>query len=280
MDAKKLVLGLALSLFILSCSNDNTPANEMSQAKETAKTDAQIDIVVNDISDITDGLIASEGGMSGKSDGDHETFLPDCVAIAKGTDTETSWVRELTFDNCKLPNGNIIDGEIRIAASINPENHIFTISYTFNDFHHNGILVGGSKTVVREIKSTDALQTPHPVDTITINLTLTFPNGKVYHREGQRIRQMIEGFETQYIWHDDIFSITGSWTTISDNGTINSSITSPLIVKMNCHNIVKGTITITKNDKTMVLDYGNGECDKTATITVNDVTETISLGKK
>lgn len=278
MSVKNLFLGLALSLFILSCSKDDTESAEISQAKTTAKTDAKIDNVIDDISDITESQIALQGGMSGKMSDMPEKFLPDCATV-ENSHTDTTWRSAITFDNCQMPNGNILDGKIVIEAVKNTENHSLTIVYAFINFHHNGILVAGTKTVVFTIKSTDTLQIPHPVTNITINMTLTFPDGKVYHREGHRVRQMIEGFMTPYIWHDDVFSITGNWNTSSEEGTRTSTITNPLIIKMNCHNIVSGVISTVKNDNVITLDFGNGDCDNTAILTVNGESTTIVLGK-
>jgi len=42
---------------------------------------------------------------------------------------------------------------------------------------------------------------------------------------------------------------------------------------------VSGIVEIVKNDATATLDYGNGECDKLATITINGVTKEIVLRK-
>lgn len=278
MITKKLFLGLALSLVILSCSKDDNESPEMSQAKTTAKIDTKIDNIINDISDITDSQIAIEGGMSGKSGDTPENFLPDCATV-ENSHTETSWRSAITFDNCQMPNGNILDGKIVIEAVKNTENHSLTIVYAFINFHHNGILVQGTKTVVFTIQSTDTLQTQHPVANITLNMTLTFPDGKAYHREGHRVRQMIEGFTTPYIWHDDVFSITGSWTTSVDEETRTSTITTPLIIKMTCPHIVSGVISTVKNDNLITLDFGNGNCDNTAILTVNGESSTIVLGK-
>ena len=42
---------------------------------------------------------------------------------------------------------------------------------------------------------------------------------------------------------------------------------------------VSGVIEIEKNDAKATLDYGNGDCDKLANITINGVTKEIVLRK-
>ena len=40
---------------------------------------------------------------------------------------------------------------------------------------------------------------------------------------------------------------------------------------------VEGTKVLTTESKTITIDYGTGECDKTVTITKNGVTKTIEV---
>ena len=42
---------------------------------------------------------------------------------------------------------------------------------------------------------------------------------------------------------------------------------------------VSGIVEIVKNDAKATLDYGNGDCDKLATITINGVSKEIVLRK-
>lgn len=281
MYSKKILLGLALSLAFLSCSKEDATSTEMDSAKKVVSTNIKIDEASNDLSDITDNLIMAMGGMMGKSGDTPEPYLPACVTV-EGSYTNDTWTKTLTFTNCTMPNGNVLDGTLTITAVKNAETHTFTITHTFTNFHHNGIKVEGTRTVVKSLKTTDTLAILHPVDTITMNMTFTFTDGSVHHTEGTRIREMIEGFLTPMLWHDDVFSITGNWINASADGTCNATITSPLILKLSqeCHGIVQGVITFVKNDKTIVVDYGTGACDKTATVTIDGKTETITIGKK
>ncbi len=275
MKIKNLVLGLTLSMFILSCSNDDKPASsDLSEAKASA----QIDIVVEDVSRIVEDQYALQANPgAGKMSENSTQDLPPCATVST-TVTPTTWTRTITFDNCELPNGNILDGTIIVSGSRNFETQTHTISYSFVDFHHNDILIEGNRTIVRTIQSTATLAQPHPVATMSIDMTVTFPNGNVYHRVGNRVREMIEGFNTPMIWADNVFSITGSWSTTSPAGTQTSTITTPLRVRANCPHIVSGVVSIVRNDHTAILNYGTGECDNLATLTVNGTTTTITLG--
>jgi hypothetical protein len=51
----------------------------------------------------------------------------------------------------------------------------------------------------------------------------------------------------------------------------------PLLKKMSCRWIVSGTIEMQAGENLVILDYGDGECDNIATITVNGETTEITL---
>jgi hypothetical protein len=59
------------------------------------------------------------------------------------------------------------------------------------------------------------------------------------------------------------------------------TIQNPLVVKMNCRFIVQGTLLVQVEGRPdAILDYGDGECNNIATITVNGETKRIRLGRK
>jgi hypothetical protein len=56
-----------------------------------------------------------------------------------------------------------------------------------------------------------------------------------------------------------------------------AEVTSPLVKAFTCRWISKGTVKIRVNDTVGLLDYGNGDCDNEATLTVNGTSRTIKL---
>ncbi len=274
MKTTKIILGLALAFSIFSCSKDESnSSSELSEAKVSAK----IDMATEDVAKIVEDQYALQVNPGAGKNNLETQDLPSCATVTVEL-TATTWTRTVVFDNCTLPNGNVLDGTIIVSGSLNFDTPLHTISYTFIDFHHNNILIEGNRTVVRSMQSTAILDTVHPVANMSIDMTVTFPNGNVYHRVGNRVRELIEGFDTPMIWADNVFSISGSWTTTFPAGTRTSTITTPLRVRANCPYIVRGVVEIVRNDNTAVLDYGNGECDNQATLTVNGTTTTITLG--
>jgi hypothetical protein len=115
-----------------------------------------------------------------------------------------------------------------------------------------------------------------------MDLTATI-NGQSHHRVGTRTREIIAGYDTPNVFSDNVYSITGNWTTTHPTGTVTSTITSPLLAKMSCMNVnkpllVQGVITFNKNNHSATLDYGTGECDNLAVYTVNGISYNIVIG--
>ncbi len=115
----------------------------------------------------------------------------------------------------------------------------------------------------------------------TINLTggrIDFADGTFYTRNASRVRTWNAGYNTPAVIGDDEYSITGTSSGVNRNGNVYAhEITSPLIVKLNCRWIVQGIIEFTVNSQNVVLDYGDGTCDRLATLTVNGKVYSINL---
>lgn len=273
MKATKFILGLALVIMTFSCSKDDNSSSNSSDAK----IESNLDLIADDVSKVVDDQFNVQQGLSGRNIESYTSFLPSCAVVTLVVDG-TTWTRTVVFTNCTMPNGNVLDGTIIVSGSTDFNAAAHTISYSFVNFHHNNILVEGNRTVVRTLASTPTLAAIHPVANVSIDMTITLPNGNSHHRVGNRIREMIAGYDTPNIWLDNIFSVTGSWTTTFANGTQSSIIETPLIVKMNCPNIVSGVINFVRNSNTGSIDYGNGDCDNQAVLTINGTSTNITLG--
>lgn len=204
------------------------------------------------------------------------------TAITPGT--QVTKTIDFGTTGCQLNNGNIVKGKIIISFVFQPTAVSHTVTYTFDNFYHNNIKFVGTKTFTRSLTAATATSAPHPIVVMLLDMTITMPNGDVYTRVGTRTRELVEGFNTPMIFADNIYKITGNWTTTHPNGTVQTAtITTPLRAKMSCLAVNKpllvlGVITFVKNGVTATLDYGNGDCDNTAVFTINGTSYTINIG--
>ncbi|HQF48699.1 MAG TPA: hypothetical protein PLO52_02095 [Flavobacterium alvei] len=291
MKAKILLFVTMLSIVtFVGCNSNETVDGSTTTAAITADetvVNSEIDATVDDVSIIAEDQydVQKSASSTAKTTAGMVSMLPACATITKVLTNDT-WTRTIDFgtQGCALPNGNIVKGKIIISFSKNFTTPIRTISYTLEGFYHNDKLIEGSKTITHELKTSDLLATIHPVTTHSVDVKITYPDGKIYTRIGTRVREMVEGFATITNWEDNVFKVWGYNITTFPNGskyTCTTQKTTPLLIKMSCKMPfpVSGIVEIVKNDNKATLDYGNGDCDKLATITVNGVTKDIVLRK-
>ena len=137
---------------------------------------------------------------------------------------------------------------------------------TFEEFTVNGYQIDGTHIITNMGEN----EAGNWVRRIEIDGKVTTPEGQVITRISTRDREWIEGIETPFFFWDDVFSITGNASGVNRDGVAYSSeITIPLIKARNCRWVQEGEITITTEDGTAVINYGDGTCDNVATVTVN-----------
>ncbi|PZX93649.1 hypothetical protein DOS84_09570 [Flavobacterium aquariorum] len=275
---------IAIVLFI-SCDNSDNTADNMNPTSPTSQVavDNKIDASIEDVSNIAEDQFSMKQSSTAKSSETVKSFLPAC-AVTTWTYVDGTFTGTIDFgtEGCTLENGNVLKGKITLSFSGNFMTPEQTITYSFDQFYHNGNKIQGSKTIIRTLKSTELLAAVHPVFTCTIDMTITFEDGSVYTRTGNRTKEMVEGYDTKGNWSDNVFLVTGSETTTWPNGdTSSSTIQTPLRYEMACKKPfpVSGTVSKVKNGVETLVDYGTGECDNLASVTVNGVTTTIELKK-
>ncbi len=294
MKNKILLFVTLLSItFFIGCNNEPEKDVVNSQTISTDDTvvNSEIDATVDDVSSIAEDQfdfqksLVAKTSLNAKTEyGGMKSMLPLCATITSVLTNDT-WTRTIDFgtQGCALPNGNVLKGKIIISFSKNFNTPTKTITYKLEGFYHNGKLIEGSKTITHELKVSDLLATIHPVTTHSIDVKITYPDGKIYSRTGTRVREMVEGFTTMTNWEDNVFKVWGYHLTIFPNGSKYNCIIKevPLLIKMSCKMPfpVSGIVNIEKNNATATLDYGNGDCDKLATITINGVSKEIILRK-
>jgi len=286
MNTKNLLLGMVLSLLLLSCNKED---NGSPISAEDAQVSAKIDAMNDDVTGLVEEqeALTYDNPTSDKTSGFENSELTTCATITRvpalGTAPTVGQTVTKTIDfgtSCTLNSGNVVSGRIIISFVFDPGATSHTINYSFMNFFHNGIEFNGDKTFTRTMSGGT---NPHPIVTMTMDLTATLPSGAVYHRVGTRVREIIEGFGDAVLVNN-VYEITGNWITTGPNGgTQTSTITTPLHVKMSCMTLnkpllVSGVITISRNGTIGTLDFGDGTCDNLAVFTVNGNSYNIVLG--
>lgn len=273
--SKLLAAIVVLGLTFNSCSTNDEPIEVENQTSDTLEVQRSaevddIEVVLGDI--IIDAYEGQEVDTAGRMP--QGTSIPECVTI---TVVVQQNFREVTLDfgdeGC-LVHGHILKGQIVFTYSRDPEAQEVLISYNLIDFFFDAKNVLGSRTILKELSNENG----NPQFTHTLDLTVIWPNGAQASREGQKVREWVEGFGSG-IFSDNVFEITGYWNTTFINGNMHTyEVLTPLRREVICYYFVSGTVDVQRTNFGGVFDYGEGDCDNQATFTFNNGEEiTITL---
>jgi len=269
---KKNVLITAVSFFVLSilllnaCKKDKTISDSMTQ---TVEDDAVTEKLYDDAFNFAERF----GNVSNTKsiDGDSST----CMTI---TVSGATYPRTVTLDfgtGCEGDNGITRKGKIIIVTSDTFRIKGATRKVSFDNYYVNDYKIEGTKTVTNTGLNSDN----KPTRTVVLaGGKVTTPDGKTIERNFSKTRTWTIGFLTPYNLSDDVWEITGTTTGKNINGVdFTATIKTPLVYATTCKYIKSGILEIITESKTMSIDYGNGDCDDIATLTVNGETKQITL---
>ncbi len=273
---KKLKLALpflvGIIFFLGSCSKDNPTTDTSFTA---VQDDAYAESTFDNITSIADEAYSLSSTSFKSTEG--RVFLSSCATVTLDT---TVFPRVLTIDfgdtNCLGKDGRYRRGKILVSFTGRYYRPGTIITTTFDNFYVNDNQIEGTKVVTNNGLNDQG----HLSWTISVNGIITLANGNgTISWKSQRTREWTEGQATPHNRWDDVFLITGQASGKRANGlTWTHEITKPLEVKLACRFIVSGTVQIKPEGKPMrTLDFGDGECDNLATVSVDGKTYTIHL---
>lgn len=253
---KLIAVLFALGLFAFSACKKPDPDSQ------SAEDDARGSYIMADAFAVSN---SESGGTDGKA------AYPTGMTVERDTVAHTVTI---TFDNCEF-RGKVRNGIIQAAYT-----HIPTIglravnlNITFDNYYIDGIHVeGGIRT------SFGGTYKVPEINVIATNMKATFKDGKVISWDSNLTYKMTQGFGT-YSIDDNVIEMSGTAKGTNRAGADYSSVYDKVTVDRSCASgyPISGTVTITSDKGTTVIDYGNGDCDDAITVTNNGVTLTIHL---
>lgn len=256
-------------LFLTGCRKENT--NSVIDADTiSAEDNATAEMVFDDVFALMDEAAKDQPGLR------QSGFRASCADIT--VDTTVS-PRVLTLDfgaGCTGNDGRTRSGKIIITFTGRYRDQGTVITHTFDNYYVNGNKVEGTKTVTN--MGRNAMGNLYYKIEVK-NAKITTDNG-VISWESTREREWTNGEGTASIL-DDEYNITGTASGTNRNGKSYAILidnNNPLHVKIGCRWIVSGAVNITPDGKPgRTVDYGAGECDNDATVTINGRTFDIKL---
>jgi len=202
----------------------------------------------------------------------------DCAPLVTFDTVAVPHTLTLNFGdvNCTAQNGRLRRGRIQVSYTGHYRDPGTVITITPLNYYVNNNLVLGTKTVTNMGTNDDG----HLYYSVVVNGSLTAGDGSwIATHQAQRTRTWIAGSDTPGIF-DDVYLITGAGSGVNRNGVAYTvAITNALRVQIGCPWITQGTVVVTPVSRPeRTIDYGNGTCDSTFTISVNGQTYTITIG--
>ncbi len=258
---------LFAGLFLTACNKDTTTdlTNNSDQQLAASEDQTTVSDLYEDVSNQVDEAIDTRSGGN------------DCPIVTVEPDDGT-YPRTVTIDfgtdGCEGPNGRIRKGQIVVTVSDTMKNEGAVRTVTFVDFSIDDAQIEGTKTLTN--LGYDAN------NNVTFNRTvtggqITFPNGDVATWEADHTMTQVAGGNTPP-HYDDIFEITGGSNGVTRNGKAYTvEIITPLVKKRSCPWIVAGVKSMTVEDKTVIINCGEGECSRKALVTLPNGTQKIII---
>ncbi|MFN8252313.1 MAG: hypothetical protein U0V75_10560 [Ferruginibacter sp.] len=185
------------------------------------------------------------------------------VTVSSGSGFPKSIV--INFSDGITTNGVVRTGKINVVLSDSVRKTGSNAVITFTNYSTNGFKKEGTITWT----NTSTATTKGWQRKIE-NGKVTAPDGRFWLHSGTRDAVQIAGANTPNTLLDDNYLITGNQTVTNSAGkTSNCYITEALQKKTVCDNIGTGKLKVQGDNHTALIDFGNGDCDKLATVSVD-----------
>lgn len=261
-------------LAFYSCEKTEDVETENQELTEDAGSDLIEDVLWNAIDldiDYAGNILESNG---------YKSTTDTCPLIIVEHPDSISFPKTITIDYgdsyCETFYGIMKKGKIviEITAPIQYPGSVRRIS--FDEFYINAHKIEGAKTLINKgFNEAGNLN----FDATLVGGKIIFPDGRTATRESIHNREWTKGIEHPTYWWDNEWLLTGGSTgSHRDGKTYVNTITEPILVKAMCHFAVSGTMELLiQNQFLLVLDFGDGECDRIATLTFGDLVWEIEL---
>jgi hypothetical protein len=266
-----LYFGISAVLWIQGCNHDDnadiSEDEQMNIAENSTISDNAID---EDLQAFDETVSTSRNGR-----------IATCPVVTRDSNAKTITI---DFGNgCQGRYGRSRTGKILITYGGAFDDSLANRTITFQNYTVGGRQVSGT-IELKNFNVTDQGQLT--ADRAVIDYTITFPNGNNFVLNGTSTRTWLSGLGDG-IPGNEVVQLTGSYSGTSTHGrTYTRTITTPVIADFNCRaagnflrvsGIEEMEVTKAKKNRTRTIDYGNGNCDNTITITVNGKSEEVTV---
>ena len=270
-------LAFSSALLLTSCENteESLSSEILPSDIESAQLQASITSDYEEVDEIMDeALELNDTSTEARAMESLNGLLTKCAVITHDKPNKTITV--FYAGDCTGPNGRVRKGTIKITYTGPKYLPGSVITTELVDFSVNEVQLEGTRTVTNVSESFN--------DFISLNTTLTggkvtWPDGSSATRENSYTRTWVRGSRPL----NDEYQIEGSGGGVNREGVAYSrTIQETLVIKRRCRAVgigvpVSGTVELTRGDNSIMVDFGDGNCDRKATITKGEDSKEVDL---
>lgn len=241
----------------------------------TTVTDYTALLGISDLTEIDEAT--SNSAFKSASDLD---FQPCFEILIHENGTDEFWPRSWTFsytkEGCADCFGNLKSGSVQISLSDFWKNEGSSRTITFEDFSINGNKLEGTRNILNTGFNDQEMLT---FERTCEDASYSRADTASMSWESNRDVQMIAGYET-FVFADDEYLVSGGANGVNFDGkSFTISISDDLYYKKCSLFPVSGSIIIeVEGEASISINYGSGECDHLAEMTVDGVSTELTLG--
>jgi hypothetical protein len=269
----KILAFLMTTVFFSSCKDENeNPVTEQEEVEIVNQSSSSENLADEELTAVDEELVLNPQGGRIAGTG--------CAVVTWNEEAKTV---TLDFgDGCVGIYGRERSGKIIITYGGEFGDHLANRVISFENYFVNNKQITGTI----ELRDFNTDDNGHLTATRKrINLAMHFPDGNTFTTNGSTTVTWIEGGGDDDL-SNDVLSITGAYEGISSRGrTITHTIIEPVIVNYSCYADggfarVDGKIEIKiagARERVRTIDFGDGTCDQTITVTINGKILTVTL---
>lgn len=257
------LLLLLVIISVSSCRKRDSSENDWTSMQDQNSAEFNSDQIIKEVDEAS--------SSTGLKKGTYPIVTFDTISSPKKMTIDYGTVNFLCED------GNLRRGKILVSWTGAYRQVGTVIQISFDSFYQNDNSIQGSKQVENLGLNADN----QLVYSVSSSISITNTSNQTYSWTTQRTRKWIAGILTKNRF-DDVYLISGQSNGTNRNGKSFSTRTiSDLKVDNSCNwRVVSGTLEINlEGRETRTIDYGNGSCDATFTVTVGDRTYTVTRKK-
>jgi len=270
-----LLLALCGTMILVSCSKDESDTNvseiENYEVEDeiNAETFAEdLENAIDDELEFVDVFFNDGSTKDGQAKGPSRTDVnADCAHRSASADRGT-WPNTVTItmgEGCKGRHGQNVRGTIEVTLSAHPREEGAVKTVTLTDFYIGETLINGTRTITNMGRDANQrLQLKRTEEIIISRGDFSI------ERKSNITTTRMAGEDTETRDDDSIERIGTVEGTNTRGEKYSTTITSPIVRKGNCRWPVSGVREITRGDRKITLDYGDGTCDNKVTATMGD----------